>query len=102
LHGGESFTVIAGLLGKATSTVPREVSANGGGGAYRRWRAHQRARWRVDSWQLRRLGGRPFHGTACLFFCGHRRALPLLFGIGFHFRSSAGYCMLYVQDRSAC
>jgi hypothetical protein len=32
LHGGESFTVIAGLLGKATSTVSREVSANGGRG----------------------------------------------------------------------
>jgi IS30 family transposase len=29
LQGGESFTVIAGLLGKATSTVSREVSANG-------------------------------------------------------------------------
>jgi transposase, IS30 family len=44
LHAGESFTVIAALLGKAVSTVSREVAANGGRGAYRAWRAHQRAR----------------------------------------------------------
>src|SRR5215831_12350264 len=44
LHGGESFTVIAARLGKAVSTVSREVAANGGRGAYRAWRAHQRAR----------------------------------------------------------
>jgi transposase, IS30 family len=43
LRGGESFTVIAGRLGKAASTVSREVAANGGRGAYRAWRAHQRA-----------------------------------------------------------
>jgi transposase, IS30 family len=43
LHGGESFTVIAARLGKATSTVSREVAANGGRGGYRAWRAHQRA-----------------------------------------------------------
>ena len=44
LHAGESFTVIAARLGKAVSTVSREVAANGGRGAYRAWRAHQRAR----------------------------------------------------------
>src|SRR6516165_3086219 len=44
LHGGESFTVIAARLGKAVSTVSREVAANGGRGGYRAWRAHQRAR----------------------------------------------------------
>jgi len=43
LRGGESFTVIAARLGKATSTVSREVAANGGRGGYRAWRAHQRA-----------------------------------------------------------
>ena len=43
LHAGESFTVIAARLGKAVSTVSREVAANGGRGAYRAWRAHQRA-----------------------------------------------------------
>src|SRR5215471_15456593 len=44
LHAGESFTVIAVRLGKAVSTVSREVAANGGRGQYRAWRAHARAR----------------------------------------------------------
>ena len=44
LHAGESFTVIAARLGKAVSTVSREVAANGGRDGYRAWRAHQRAR----------------------------------------------------------
>ncbi len=44
LHAGESFTVIAARLGKATSTVSREVAAGGGRAQYRAWRAHQRAR----------------------------------------------------------
>jgi IS30 family transposase len=44
LHAGESFTVVAVRLGKAVSTVSREVAANGGRGVYRAWRAHQRAR----------------------------------------------------------
>jgi transposase, IS30 family len=44
LHAGEAFTVIAARLGKATSTVSREVAGNGGRGGYRAWRAHQRAR----------------------------------------------------------
>ena len=47
LHAGESFTVIAARLGKATSTVSREVAANGGRSRYRAWRAHRRARQRV-------------------------------------------------------
>jgi transposase, IS30 family len=44
LRAGESFTVIAARLGKAVSTVSREVAAGGGRGAYRAWRAQQRAR----------------------------------------------------------
>ena len=44
LHAGESFTAIAARVEKAVSTVSREVAANGGRGAYRAWRAHQRAR----------------------------------------------------------
>jgi transposase, IS30 family len=44
LHAGQSFTVIAGRLGKAVPAVSREVAANGGRGGYRAWRAHQRAR----------------------------------------------------------
>ena len=47
LQAGGSFTVIAARLGKAVSTVSREVAANGGRGQYRAWRAHQRARARV-------------------------------------------------------
>jgi IS30 family transposase len=47
LRAGESFTVIARRLGKAVSTVSREVAANGGRGGYRAWRAHQRARERA-------------------------------------------------------
>jgi transposase, IS30 family len=37
LHAGQAFTVIAARLGKATSTVSREVAANGGRGGYRAW-----------------------------------------------------------------
>jgi IS30 family transposase len=44
LRAGESFTAIAARLGKAVSTVSREVAGNGGRGDYRAWRAHQRAR----------------------------------------------------------
>jgi IS30 family transposase len=44
VHAGESFTAIAARLGKATSTVSREVAANGGRTQYRAWRAQQRAR----------------------------------------------------------
>jgi transposase, IS30 family len=44
LHAGQSFTQIAARVGKAVSTVSREVAANGGRDQYRAWRAHQRAR----------------------------------------------------------
>jgi transposase, IS30 family len=44
LHAGESFAVVARRLGRAVSTVSREVAANGGRDGYRAWRAHQRAR----------------------------------------------------------
>jgi IS30 family transposase len=44
LRAGESFTVIAGRLGRAVSTVSREVTASGGRDGYRAWRARQRAR----------------------------------------------------------
>jgi transposase, IS30 family len=44
LHTGQSFTAIAAQLGKAVSTVSREVAANGGREQYRAWRAHRRAR----------------------------------------------------------
>jgi transposase, IS30 family len=47
LRNGESFTAIAVRLGKAVSTVSREVAGNGGRNDYRAWRAHQRARDRA-------------------------------------------------------
>src|SRR4029077_615392 len=66
LHGGESFTVIAGRLGRAVSTVSREVAANGGRDGYRAWRAHQRARERSRRPKGRKLDdpGRAAGGRA--------------------------------------
>jgi IS30 family transposase len=43
LRRGESFTAIAARLGRSTSTVSREVNANGGRDDYRAWRAHDLA-----------------------------------------------------------
>jgi IS30 family transposase len=43
LHHGETLTCIAKRLGRAPSTVSREVAANGGRREYRAWRSHQRA-----------------------------------------------------------
>jgi len=47
LRGGAAFGAIAARLGKATSTVSREVAGDGGRAGYRAWRAHQRARQRA-------------------------------------------------------
>jgi transposase, IS30 family len=55
LHAGEALTVIAARLGKATSTVSREVAGNGGRGGYRAWRAHQRARERARRPKIAKL-----------------------------------------------
>jgi hypothetical protein len=41
LRAGESFTAIAVRLGKAVSTISREVAGNGGRHDYRAWRAHR-------------------------------------------------------------
>jgi transposase, IS30 family len=40
---GDSFTAIAAQLARSTSTVSREVNANGGRNGYRAWRAHDSA-----------------------------------------------------------
>ena len=40
---GDSFAAIGRRLGRSTSTVSREVAANGGLTRYRAWRAHSRA-----------------------------------------------------------
>jgi len=43
LELGDTYTTIAGRLGRAVSTISREVSANGGRRAYRPFDAHRRA-----------------------------------------------------------
>jgi IS30 family transposase len=43
LRRGDTFTAIARHLGRATSTVSREVGTNGGREDYRAWRAHDAA-----------------------------------------------------------
>jgi IS30 family transposase len=43
LDAGESFRSIARRLGRAPSTVSREVNVNGGRAHYQGWRAHRRA-----------------------------------------------------------
>ena len=44
LNQGLSMRAIARVLGRAPSTITREVKANGGRESYRIWSAHQRAR----------------------------------------------------------
>jgi IS30 family transposase len=44
LARGDSLSAIARSLGRAPSTVSREVAANGGAGNYQAWAAHGRAR----------------------------------------------------------
>lgn len=44
LNSGESMSAIARSLGRAPSTVTREVASNGGPDGYRAWWAHRRAR----------------------------------------------------------
>jgi len=43
LERGESFTAIATRIGRAGSTISREVNANGGRDGYQPFRAHERA-----------------------------------------------------------
>jgi IS30 family transposase len=40
LERGETFTGIAGTIGRAVSTISREVAANGGRTGYQAWKAH--------------------------------------------------------------
>jgi IS30 family transposase len=47
LRQGDTLTAIASRLGRAVSTVSREVADNGGRQHYRAWRAHRRARERA-------------------------------------------------------
>jgi IS30 family transposase len=44
IRAGDALTTIGKRLGRAPSTISREVAANGGREGYSAWRAHQRAR----------------------------------------------------------
>ena len=56
---GASFRAIAAGLGRAPSTVSREVAANGGRQAYRAWRGERRAFDQSTRPKCRRLAERP-------------------------------------------
>src|SRR5919199_5067390 len=47
IRAGDSFTSIAARLGKAVSTISREVARNDGRTGYRAWRAHQQTHERA-------------------------------------------------------
>ncbi len=59
LDGGDSFRAIAARLGRAPSTISREVNANGGRDAYRGWRAHRRASDQARRPKIAKLAGCP-------------------------------------------
>jgi IS30 family transposase len=63
LRAGDSFTAIAARLGRAVSTVSREVAGNGGRSDYRAWRAHQRARQQARRPKTPKLAGARLAGT---------------------------------------
>jgi transposase, IS30 family len=59
VHAGASLAAIAVRLGKATSTVSREVAAGGGRTQYRAWRAHQRAQQQARRPKIPKLAHAP-------------------------------------------
>ena len=59
LHRGDTLTAIADQLGRAVSTLSREVSANGGREEYRAWRAHRRAQEAARRPKMRKLAACP-------------------------------------------
>jgi IS30 family transposase len=59
LDGGESFRAIGRRVGRAASTVSREVNANGGREDYAGWRAHRRAADQARRPKVAKLAGCP-------------------------------------------
>jgi IS30 family transposase len=57
LDAGESFRTIATRLGRAASTVSREVNSNGGRDRYAGWRAHREACDRARRPKIAKLAG---------------------------------------------
>jgi IS30 family transposase len=59
LDRGESFRAIAAQLGRAPSTISREVKANGGRDRYRAWAAERRAYGQAARPKTAKLAGNP-------------------------------------------
>jgi IS30 family transposase len=59
LERGDSLRRIAEVIGRAPSTVSREVAANGGRGGYRAWQAHRQAGHRARRPKTPRLAHGP-------------------------------------------
>ncbi len=59
LEAGESLRAIGRRIGRAGSTVAREVAANGGRAGYAGWRAHRRAADRARRPKIAKLAGHP-------------------------------------------
>jgi IS30 family transposase len=59
LERGDTFSAISGRLGRAVSTVSREVADNGGRAAYRACQAHERARQQSRRPKPAKLDHRP-------------------------------------------
>jgi IS30 family transposase len=63
LERGQSYTAIAHTIGRAVSTVSREVAANGGQDGYVAWRAHQDAGQRARRPKIPKLAHAPLVAT---------------------------------------
>ena len=74
----ESFTAIARTMGRAVSTVTREVAANGGRDSYRAWEAHLAAGERARRPKAPKLAaaGWPPRSLSGWRSGGHRRRSP--------------------------
>ena len=59
LERGDTFTAMAAGIGRAVSTVSREVKANGGREDYQGWHAHQQAGCRARRPKSPKLAHRP-------------------------------------------
>ena len=59
LEHDDTFTAIAAVIGRAVSTVSREVAANGGRQDYQGWKAHQQAGCRARRPKTTKLAHRP-------------------------------------------
>jgi len=66
LNSGDTFTAIAQRLGRAVSTVSREVKRGGGRAGYSAWHAHERAREQARRAKAFKLAlGRLLDEVAC-------------------------------------